>query len=129
MTDLVVFDVDGTLVDTNYHHSLAWYRAFRRHGRTPPIWRLHRAIGMGGDHLVEAVAGADVERDLGDRLRSAWEEEYAPLLPEVQPFEGARRLLESVTEAGLRLVSGSHFLSSAAFGKLDCYLPSGPALF
>jgi HAD superfamily hydrolase (TIGR01549 family) len=118
VTDLVVFDVDGTLVDTNYHHALAWYRAFRRYDRTPPIWRLHRAIGMGGDHLVEAVAGADVERDLGDKLRSAWEEEYAPLLPEVQPFEGARRLLESVAEAGLPVV----LASSGKAEHVDRYL-------
>ncbi|MFG1920761.1 HAD family hydrolase [Cryptosporangium sp. NPDC048952] len=107
MTNLVVFDVDGTLVDTNYHHALAWYRAFRRYDLTPPIWRLHRAIGMGGDHLVEAVAGSDVERDLGDRLRTAWEDEYAPLLPEVMPFEGAHRLLESVAESGRRVVLAS----------------------
>ena len=107
MTDTVVFDVDGTLVDTNYQHALAWYRAFRRHDLTVPIWRVHRAIGMGGDHLVEAVAGADVEREHGDALRSAWEEEYAPMLPEVRPFEGARELLKSVAEADRRVVLAS----------------------
>ena len=66
-----VFDLDGTLVDSNYQHALAWYRAFRRHDLTPPIWRLHRAIGMGGDHLVEAVGGEDVERDLGELWSNA----------------------------------------------------------
>ena len=45
--DTAVFDVDGTLVDTNYQHALAWFRAFRRYGMTVPVWRLHRAIGMG----------------------------------------------------------------------------------
>ena len=44
--DTAIFDVDGTLVDTNYHHAIAWFRAFRRHDLTVPVWRLHRAIGM-----------------------------------------------------------------------------------
>ncbi|TQS43266.1 HAD family hydrolase [Cryptosporangium phraense] len=107
MADIAVFDVDGTLVDTNYQHALAWFRAFRRYDLTLPVWRLHRAIGMGGDQLVEAVAGGDVEKEHGDDLRAAWEEEYAPLLPEVQPFEGARRVLEDASEAGQRVVLAS----------------------
>ena len=47
-----LLDVDGTLVDTNYHHALAWYRAFRRHDIVLPLWRIHRHMGMGGDQLV-----------------------------------------------------------------------------
>ena len=58
---IAVLDVDGTLVDTNYHHAIAWYRAFREHGLTLPVWRIHRHIGMGGDQLVAAVAGDLVE--------------------------------------------------------------------
>lgn len=50
-----VLDIDGTLVDTNYHHALAWFRAFRRHDLDLPVWRLHRAIGMGGDQLVASL--------------------------------------------------------------------------
>ena len=50
-----ILDVDGTLVDTNYQHALAWYRAFRQHGVVLPIWRIHRHIGMGGDQLVAAL--------------------------------------------------------------------------
>jgi beta-phosphoglucomutase-like phosphatase (HAD superfamily) len=53
---IAVLDVDGTLVDTNYHHAIAWYRSFREHGLTVPVWRVHRHIGMGGDQLVGAVA-------------------------------------------------------------------------
>ena len=57
MPDAIIFDVDGTLVDSNYQHVLAWYRALRRYGITVPLWQIHRAIGMGGDQLVAHVAG------------------------------------------------------------------------
>jgi HAD superfamily hydrolase (TIGR01549 family) len=107
MTDVVVFDVDGTLVDSNYQHALAWYRAFRRHGLTPPVWRLHRAIGMGGDRLVAEVGGADVERRHGDGIRAAWAEEFAPMLAEVRPLAGAGDLLAAVRGSGRRLVLAS----------------------
>jgi HAD superfamily hydrolase (TIGR01549 family) len=107
MADTVVFDVDGTLVDTNYHHALSWFRAFRRVGVTPPVWRIHRAIGMGGDQLVQAVAGEAVEREHGDAVRAAWAEEFAPMLDEVPAFAGAREILTEVKERGFRLVLAS----------------------
>jgi beta-phosphoglucomutase-like phosphatase (HAD superfamily) len=69
MATAAILDVDGILVDTNYQHSVAWYRAFRRHGVTLPAWRIHRHIGMGGDQLVAAVAGEEVERRCGDAVR------------------------------------------------------------
>lgn len=118
MSDMVVFDVDGTLVDTNYHHTIAWFRAFQRYDVTPALWRIHRAIGMGGDQLVEAVAGEDVENRHGDDLRAAWTEEYDTLLPEVQPFEGARELLSAVRERGRSLV----LASSGEAKHVDHYL-------
>lgn len=107
MIDTVVFDVDGTLVDTNYQHALAWYGAFRRFDITPAMWRIHRAIGMGGDQLVEAVAGRDAEESHGDDLRESWSEAYDDYLPHVQPFEGAQSLLRQVRERDLRLVLAS----------------------
>jgi beta-phosphoglucomutase-like phosphatase (HAD superfamily) len=60
MSRVAILDVDGTLVDTNYQHALAWFRAFVRHDVLVPVWRIHRAIGMGGDPLVAALAGNDV---------------------------------------------------------------------
>ena len=72
MPDTAIFDVDGTLVDTNYQHALAWFRAFRRYGITLPMWRIHRGIGMGGDMFVAQVAGREVEKAHGDELREAW---------------------------------------------------------
>lgn len=107
MADTAIFDVDGTLVDTNYHHALAWSRAFRRYGITQPMWRIHRGIGMGGDTFVSAVAGRDVEEAHGDELREAWVEEFDKLVGEVQPFEGAHELLADVKERGFRLVLAS----------------------
>lgn len=88
MADTAVLDVDGTLVDTNCQHAQAWYRAFRRYDVVVPVWRIHRAIGMGGDQLVAAVAGDEPERTHGDDLRAAWEQDFAPMLAEVAPFAG-----------------------------------------
>jgi HAD superfamily hydrolase (TIGR01549 family) len=107
MADTAIFDVDGTLVDTNYQHALAWFRALRRYDITRPIWRLHRGIGMGGDLFVSAVAGRDVEEAHGDDLREAWQEEFEQLIGEIQPFEGAHELLAEVKQRGFRLVLAS----------------------
>ena len=53
MPTAAILDIDGTLVDTNYHHVIAWFRAFRQHGIVVPIWKIHTHMGMGGDQLVE----------------------------------------------------------------------------
>lgn len=104
---IAVLDVDGTLVDSNYHHALAWYRAFRSLGETFPVWRLHRLIGMGGDQLVAAIGGDELEERLGDRARERWTQEMEPLLGELCPLPGARDLLVAVRERGHRLVLAS----------------------
>jgi phosphoglycolate phosphatase-like HAD superfamily hydrolase len=70
-TRAALVDIDGTLVDSNYQHALAWFRAMRRHGVTCEIRVLHHLVGMGGDQLVTAAAGEDVERRHGDALRDA----------------------------------------------------------
>jgi HAD superfamily hydrolase (TIGR01549 family) len=113
-----ILDVDGTLVDTNYHHAIAWYRAFRRHGVVPPVWRIHRHIGMGGDQLIEAVAGAEVERESGDRIRSAEVEQYAELIEGVAVVDGARELIEDLKRRGHTVV----LASSAKQDEVDHYL-------
>jgi HAD superfamily hydrolase (TIGR01549 family) len=115
---IAVLDVDGTLVDTNYHHAIAWYRAFREHGLTLPVWRIHRHIGMGGDQLVAAVAGKRVEDRQGDSIRAAEAALYADLIGEVQPFADARRLLELLDGRGHRLV----LASSGKRDEVDHYL-------
>jgi HAD superfamily hydrolase (TIGR01549 family) len=98
--DVVLFDVDGTLVDSTYHHAVAWHRAFTRAGMQVPMWRVHRTIGMGGDKFVSVVAGDEVEEERGDGLREAWKEEYAELIAEVEPLPGATDLVRDLEEAG-----------------------------
>jgi len=119
MADTAIFDVDGTLVDTNYQHALAWFRAFRRYDVTRPMWRIHRGIGMGGDLFVSAVAGREVEEAHGDGLRQAWAEEFDRLISEVQPFEGAHELLAEVKDRGFRLVLASSGKSEHVEAFLD----------
>lgn len=107
MDRIALVDVDGTLVDSNYQHALAWYRAFRRVDLVLPLWRIHRHIGMGGDQLVPALAGDEVERRHGDALRDAWSEEFEPMLAEVAAVEGARELLTALRKDGTRVVLAS----------------------
>jgi HAD superfamily hydrolase (TIGR01509 family) len=113
-----VLDIDGTLVDTNYQHALAWYRAFRAHGLILPLWRIHRSIGMGGDQLVAALAGEGFDRTQGDAVRAAETVLYAQLIAEVQPLEGARKLIEDLKANGHTVV----LASSAKPEELEHYL-------
>jgi HAD superfamily hydrolase (TIGR01549 family) len=115
---IAVVDVDGTLVDTNYQHALAWYRAFRSLDETFPLWRIHRHIGMGGDQLVAALGGEDVERRIGDRARHRWVEEVDPLMQEIAVLPGARELLVALRERGHRVV----LASSGKPHHVDLYL-------
>jgi HAD superfamily hydrolase (TIGR01549 family) len=103
----VLFDIDGTLVDSTYHHALAWHRSFSRLGEPPALWRLHRSIGMGGDKLVPEVAGKEVEERHGDDLRDAWREEYAKIRSEVRPLPGAADLVRTLSENGTRIALAS----------------------
>jgi HAD superfamily hydrolase (TIGR01509 family) len=113
-----VLDIDGTLVDTNYQHAIAWYRAFRTHGLVLPLWRIHRSIGMGGDQLVSALAGEGFDREQGDAVRAAETVLYAQLIAEVQPLEGARKLIEDLKANGHTVV----LASSAKPEELEHYL-------
>jgi HAD superfamily hydrolase (TIGR01549 family) len=118
MPPAAILDVDGTLMDTNYHHAIAWYRAFIRHDIVLPIWRIHRHIGMGGDQFVEALTDEEVEREKGDGIRDAETELYGELIEEVRPLEGARELIRDLKERGHAVV----LASSAKDEEVDHYL-------
>jgi HAD superfamily hydrolase (TIGR01549 family) len=113
-----ILDVDGTLVDTNYHHALAWHRALHAHGHQVQMWKVHRHIGMGGDQILEALIGAEAEAEQGDAIREAEAEAYGELIGEVEPMEGARELIERLREKGATVI----LASSAKQEEVDHYL-------
>jgi HAD superfamily hydrolase (TIGR01549 family) len=102
-----ILDIDGTLVDSNYQHAMAWFRAFRLHGITVPVWRCHRAIGMGGDQLVAHLAGEGFDREEGEKVRTEEHALFQQLIHEVQPFAGARGLIEDLKARGCKVVLAS----------------------
>ena len=118
MLPAAILDIDGTLVDTNYQHALAWYRAFRQHDELLPIWRIHRHIGMGGDQLVEALCGGEVEQQKGDDIRTAEKALYLALIEEVEPLQGARELIADLKQRGHAVV----LASSAKQNEVEHYL-------
>ena len=118
MAKAAILDVDGTLVDTNYHHALAWYRAFRQSDCILPIWRIHRAMGMGGDQLVPYLIGDEKADEKGDDIRDAEKALYLAMIEEVEPLEGARDLIADLKEKGRTVV----LASSAKANEIEHYL-------
>jgi HAD superfamily hydrolase (TIGR01509 family) len=116
--EAALLDVDGTLIDSNYQHTLAWYRAFRQHGIVLPIWQIHRAIGMGGDQLVPALVGEEVDNEQGDDIRETRDGLYEKLIGEVEPLDGAHELIADLKGRGLKVV----LASSSPEDELDHYL-------
>jgi HAD superfamily hydrolase (TIGR01509 family) len=113
-----ILDIDGTLVDTNYQHAVAWFRAFRRLDVTLELYRIHRHVGMGSDQLVGALAGDEFEREHGDEVREHESDLYMELIDEVRPLAGARELMEELKRRGHALV----LASSAKQHEADHYL-------
>jgi HAD superfamily hydrolase (TIGR01509 family) len=113
-----ILDIDGTLVDTNYQHTIAWARALRRHDLDVALWRIHRHIGMGGDQVVSSLCGEEAEATHGDSIRDAEGEEYARLIGEVRPMHGSRDLIAELKRRGHTVV----LASSAKEDEVDAYL-------
>jgi HAD superfamily hydrolase (TIGR01549 family) len=103
----VILDIDGTLVDTNYQHAIAWHRAFRGSSYIVQVWEIHRHIGMGGDQLVEALIGEEGERADGEAIRAAEGEAYGELIGEVQGMHGASELIAELGERGATVILAS----------------------
>ena len=91
----VIFDVDGTLIDSNYLHTRAWVRAFEEAGERVPTYRIHRAIGMGSQQLMEELIGQ--EQPELSQLHSRY---YKELWGELRAFDGAADLLREVARRG-----------------------------
>ncbi len=99
----VLFDIDGTLVDSNYLHVHAWYRAFQEVGVRVEAWRIHRSIGMDGTTLVSSLAG-DTDDDTRSRAKDLHSHYYKETAPLLKPLPGAQELLQRVEELGLQIV-------------------------
>ena len=118
MAKAAILDVDGTLVDTNYQHALAWYRAFRQHDFIVPIWKIHRSIGMGSDQLIPHLIGEEAAEKAEEDLSAAEKPLFRAMIEECEPLEGARQLIADLHEAGKTVI----LASSANQQDIDHYL-------
>jgi HAD superfamily hydrolase (TIGR01509 family) len=102
-----LFDVDGTLVDTNYLHAVTWWEAFGQAGHGVAMTDIHRAIGMGSDQLLDRLLPADRDRDADAGIRAAHSTLYATYWSRLRPFPGAADLLRACKQRGLAVVLAS----------------------
>ncbi|MFI6516398.1 HAD family hydrolase [Spirillospora sp. NPDC050679] len=107
MTDAVIFDVDGTLVDTDYLHAVTWWEAFRQHGHQVAMAEVHRAIGMGSDKLLDRLLPQDRDRGGDDAMSAAHLALYAQYWTRLRAFDGAADLLRRCAAQGSRVVLAS----------------------
>jgi HAD superfamily hydrolase (TIGR01509 family) len=94
-----LLDVDGTLVDSNYVHTLAWFRSFKTSGHVVPMARIHRLVGMGADQLLEELLGRH-----DPAVENGWQEEFARLRDEIPALPGAAELARALHERGVTVV-------------------------
>jgi HAD superfamily hydrolase (TIGR01509 family) len=103
-TPALVFDLDGTLVDSVYQHVLAWHETLCAAGIELSVWRIHRRIGMSGGLFARQLlreTSRDLSEEALERLRAGHAEAYLRRIDEVRPLPGARELLRSLTELGI----------------------------
>jgi HAD superfamily hydrolase (TIGR01509 family) len=103
----VLFDVDGTLIDSNYLHAVTWWEAFTQAGHEVPMARIHRAIGMGSDQLLDAVLPASRNKDADGDVTAAHSALYSVYWSRLRPLPGAADLLRACHQRGLRVVLAS----------------------
>ncbi|WP_315987545.1 HAD family hydrolase [Actinomadura sp. HBU206391] len=103
----MIFDVDGTLVDTNYIHVVTWWEAFRQYEHDVPMARVHRAIGMGSDKLLDHALPEDRDRTADDEIRAAHRHLYGEFWTRLRAFDGAAELLRACAGRGLKVVLAS----------------------
>jgi HAD superfamily hydrolase (TIGR01509 family) len=107
MADAVIFDVDGTLVDTNYLHAVCWWEAFRQYDRHVNMAAIHRAIGMGSDKLLDYLLPDDRDHDADDDMRAAHRSLYGVFWTRLRAFDGAADLLRTCAHRGMKVVLAS----------------------
>ncbi|MEH0516102.1 HAD family hydrolase [Streptomyces sp. B21-106] len=122
MTRAAVFDVDGTLVDTNHLHVVTWWEAFRQAGHRVPMHAVHRAVGLGSDDLIAHLLGEDRDTDADSELSAAHKALYSQYFDRLPPLRDAGRLLRRLRDDGWTVVlatsaSGSEL--SALCGAID----------
>jgi HAD superfamily hydrolase (TIGR01509 family) len=128
-TPALIFDLDGTLVDSVYQHVLAWHDALRACGIELSVWRIHRRIGMSGGLFTRQLlreTGRELDEALLARLRDGHAEAYRRRIAEVRPLPGARRLLQHLTDVGCPCAiatSGRLATAGLAIAMLD--VPEG----
>ncbi|GAA5226373.1 HAD family hydrolase [Paeniglutamicibacter antarcticus] len=103
----VLFDVDGTLVDSNYQHTMAWWQAFRRFDHDVPMVAINRAIGMGGRKLIEHLLGTDRDQEQDAELEATHGAVFASYWPGLRAFKGSAELLHRCADEGLIVVLAS----------------------
>lgn len=99
----VLFDIDGTLVDSNYVHVAAWMQAFQSVDHHVDAWRIHAAIGMDGEKLLEELLGGEAE-SLGEQVTQEHSRRYEMMAELLHPFDGARDLLRELSARGVKVV-------------------------
>jgi len=100
----VLFDVDGTLVDTNYLHAVTWWQAFAMAGLVVPATDIHRSIGMGSDQMLDHLLPPDRDRGGDDGLRAAHDALFSVYWSRLQPLPGAAELVRACKQRGRRVI-------------------------
>lgn len=103
----VLFDVDGTLVDSAYIHTLAWWQAFRQHRHEVPMAAIHRCVGMGGARLLDTLLPADRDRQADPEIMASHAAVFALSWPSLRPLDGAKELLAQCHAGGLAVALAS----------------------
>src|SRR3954467_2448527 len=103
----ILFDVDGTLVDTTYLHTVAWWEALRQHEYDVPMAEIHRSIGMGSDNILDHLLGPDRDTSGDDKLSEAHDILYGAWWERLRPLPGAADLLRACAERGFAVVLAS----------------------